>query len=201
MWEGLPTVALCAEASGRGPAVQGSGAHAGQEDLASRGDLKIYETCPRQYQSSARTHFTPSRSAATSSAGRCTRLSRDPPNRPGRQARYTDQPRIRDLFDRTLRFLVASDVRPIGAEAVRLLDSEVLNYFRQNHEEMRRVIGRKLTCRWRRTVTSSPAKWTCCSAATANWNSLTSRPQRAQKNSPELIAAYELTALHLRPYS
>ena len=51
-----------------------------------------------------------------------------------------DEPCIRDLFDRTFRFLVASDVRPIGDKAREAALRQVLNYFHQNRDEMRRVI-------------------------------------------------------------
>jgi DNA helicase-2/ATP-dependent DNA helicase PcrA len=51
-----------------------------------------------------------------------------------------DEPRIRELFDRTFRFLCLSDVRPIGDDARHAAFRQVMNYFRQNQEEMRRVI-------------------------------------------------------------
>jgi DNA helicase-2/ATP-dependent DNA helicase PcrA len=51
-----------------------------------------------------------------------------------------DEPRIRELFERTFRFLCLSDVRPIGDAAKEAALTQVLNYFRQNRDEMRRVI-------------------------------------------------------------
>jgi DNA helicase-2/ATP-dependent DNA helicase PcrA len=44
------------------------------------------------------------------------------------------------LFDRTFRFLSLSDVRPIGDTAREAAFTQVMNYFRRNREEMRRVI-------------------------------------------------------------
>jgi len=51
-----------------------------------------------------------------------------------------DEPRIRYLFDRTFKFLCLSDVRPIGDTAKESAFDQVMNYFRQNQEEMKRVI-------------------------------------------------------------
>jgi DNA helicase-2/ATP-dependent DNA helicase PcrA len=51
-----------------------------------------------------------------------------------------NETRIRELFDRTFRFLCLSDVRPIGDTARRSAFRQVMNYFRQNRQEMQRVI-------------------------------------------------------------
>src|SRR3989442_13532763 len=51
---------------------------------------------------------------------------------------------IRELFDRTFRFLCLSDVRPIGHAAREAAFQQVMNYFRQNQEEMRRVIQKEV---------------------------------------------------------
>jgi DNA helicase-2/ATP-dependent DNA helicase PcrA len=105
------------------------------------GDLKIYETCPRQYQFFREYDFTPSRSAVIffgllvhQTIEEIHRLALD-----GKLSKL-DEPRIRDLFDRTFRFLCLSDVRPIGDTAKAAAFDQVMNYFRQNQEEMRRVI-------------------------------------------------------------
>jgi CRISPR/Cas system-associated exonuclease Cas4 (RecB family) len=51
-----------------------------------------------------------------------------------------DEARIQELFDRVFRFLSLSDVRPIGDDARESAFLQVINYFHQNQEEMRRVI-------------------------------------------------------------
>lgn len=105
------------------------------------GDLIIYETCPRQYQFFREYDFTPSRSAVIffgllvhQTIEEIHRITLDG------KLDTMDEPRIRELFDRTFRFLCLSDVRPIGDIARASAFRQVMHYFRQNREEMRRVI-------------------------------------------------------------
>jgi DNA helicase II / ATP-dependent DNA helicase PcrA len=105
------------------------------------GDLKVYETCPRQYQFFREYDFTPSRSAVIffgllvhQTIEEIHRIALDD------KLDTLDEARIRDLFERTFRFLCLSDVRPIGDAARESAFLQVMNYFRQNQEEMRRVI-------------------------------------------------------------
>src|SRR5207237_2179411 len=79
------------------------------------GDLKLYETCPRQYQFFREYDFTPSRSAVIffgllvhQTIEEIHRLVLD-----GKLSQLKEA-RIRDLFERTFSFLLLSDVRPIG---------------------------------------------------------------------------------------
>ena len=105
------------------------------------GDLRIYETCPRQYQFFREYDFTPSRSAVIF-FGLLVHQTIEEIHRIALDGRLhtVDEPRIRDLFDRTFGFLAASDVRPIGDRAREAAFAQVLNYFHQNQDEMRRVI-------------------------------------------------------------
>jgi DNA helicase II / ATP-dependent DNA helicase PcrA len=105
------------------------------------GDLKVYETCPRQYQFFREYDFTPSRSAVIffgllvhQSIEEIHRLVLD-----GKLATLSEA-RIRSLFERTFSFLTLADVRPIGDTAKEAAFSQVMNYFRQNQGEMQRVI-------------------------------------------------------------
>ena len=105
------------------------------------GDLKIYETCPRQYQFFRDYDFTPSRSAVIffgllvhQTIEEIHRIALDG------KLETLEETRVRELFDRTFRFLCLSDVRPIGEAAKESAFRQVLNYFRQNQDEMRRVI-------------------------------------------------------------
>ena len=105
------------------------------------GDLKVYETCPRQYQFFKDYDFTPSRSAVIF-FGLLVHQTIEEIHRivlEG-QLHTLDIGRIRELFDRTFRFLCLSDVRPIDDDAREAAFNQVVNYFRQNQEEMRRVI-------------------------------------------------------------
>lgn len=105
------------------------------------GDLRVYETCPRQYQYFRDYDFTPSRSAVIffgllvhQTIEEIHRIVLD-----GGLATL-DEPRIRELFDRTFAFLTLADVRPIGQLARDAAFQQVMNYFRQNQTEMQRVI-------------------------------------------------------------
>src|SRR5439155_25514883 len=105
------------------------------------GDLKLYETCPRQYQFFREYDFTPSRSAVIffgllvhQTIEEIHRLVLD-----GKLAEL-DKTRIRTLFDRTFNFLTLADVRPIGPAAREAAFTQVMNYFRQNQAEMQRVV-------------------------------------------------------------
>ena len=105
------------------------------------GDLKVYETCPRQYQFFRDYDFTPSRSAVIffgllvhQTIEEIHRIVVD-----GNLAAL-DEVRIRDLFERTFRFLALADVRPIGPTAKEAAFRQVMNYYQQNRTEMQRVI-------------------------------------------------------------
>ncbi|MBM3853464.1 MAG: PD-(D/E)XK nuclease family protein [Verrucomicrobia bacterium] len=105
------------------------------------GDLKLYETCPRQYQFFREYDFTPSRSAVIFFGLLVHQTIEEIHRRvfDGKLAEL-DEPRIRDLFDRAFRFLTLADVRPIGPAARESAFRQVLNYFRQNQDEMKRVV-------------------------------------------------------------
>jgi DNA helicase-2/ATP-dependent DNA helicase PcrA len=105
------------------------------------GDLKVYETCPRQYQFFREYDFTPSRSA-TIFFGLLVHQSIEEIHRivlDGKLATLNER-RIRSLFERTFSFLTLADVRPIGDTAKEAAFTQVMNYFQQNQEEMQRVI-------------------------------------------------------------
>jgi DNA helicase-2/ATP-dependent DNA helicase PcrA len=141
MWQGLP----------QWPYVQQEVLAAQRFELRERmpvkrtysftGDLKIYETCPRQYQFFREYDFTPSRSAVIffgllvhQTIEEIHRIVLDG------KLHTLDKPIIRNLFDKTFRFLCLSDVRPIGDVAKEAAFEQVMNYFNQNQEEMKRVI-------------------------------------------------------------
>src|SRR5207249_6577514 len=92
------------------------------------GDLKVYDTCPRQYQFFREYDFTPSRSAVIffgllvhQTIEELHHIVLD-----GRLATI-DESRIRELFDRTVRFLSLTDVRAIGDQARAAALTQVLN--------------------------------------------------------------------------
>jgi DNA helicase-2/ATP-dependent DNA helicase PcrA len=105
------------------------------------GDLKIYETCPRQYQFFREYDFTPSRSAVIF-FGLLVHQTIEEIHRIALDGKLNtlDESRIRALFERCFRFLCLSDVRPIGDVAREAAFQQVMNYFHQNQDEMRRII-------------------------------------------------------------
>jgi DNA helicase II / ATP-dependent DNA helicase PcrA len=126
------------------------------------GDLKIYETCPRQYQFFREYDFTPSRSAVIF-FGLLVHQTIEDIHRMAMDGRLDtlDRDSIRAFFDRNFRFLSLSDVRPIGDAAKEGAFRQVMNYFHQNQAEMRRVIQTEVDVSLEKTATSSSARWTC----------------------------------------
>ena len=51
-----------------------------------------------------------------------------------------DETSLRGLFERTFQFLAMADVRPIGDVAKESAFKQVMDYFRQNQEDMKRVV-------------------------------------------------------------
>jgi DNA helicase-2/ATP-dependent DNA helicase PcrA len=105
------------------------------------GDLKVYETCPRQYQFFREYNFTPSRSAEIF-FGLLVHQTIEEIHRIVLDGRLStlNEARIRALFERTFAYLALADVRAVGATAKESAFTQVMNYFRQNQEAMQRVI-------------------------------------------------------------
>ena len=156
------------------------------------GDLKIYETCPRQYQFFREYDFTPSRSAVIffgllvhQTIEEMHRIALDG------QLDALDEPRIRTLFERTFRFLCLSDVRPIGDEAREAAFSQVLNYFDQNRDEMRRIIQTEVDVSLEKEGYILAGKVDLLLGGDGKLELLDFKTSPRPKDSPELIAAYE----------
>ena len=105
------------------------------------GDLRVYETCPRQYQFFRHLDFTPSRSAVIFFGLLVHQVIEDI-HRIVLDGGLDglDETRVEEIFNRTFDVLSLSDVRPPGPEAREAALGQVLNYFHQNKEEMRRII-------------------------------------------------------------
>ena len=156
------------------------------------GDLKIYETCPRQYQFFREYDFTPSRSAVIF-FGLLVHHTIEEIHRIALDGRLDtlDEPRIRQLFDRTFRFLTASDVRPIGETAREAAFTQVMNYFRQNRDEMRRVIQTEVDVSLEKDDYILAGKVDLLLGSDGKLELLDFKTSPRPKGSPELIAAYE----------
>ena len=156
------------------------------------GDLKIYETCPRQYQFFREYDFTPSRSAVIffgllvhQTIEEIHRIALD-----GNLDTLNEE-RIQELFDRTFQFLVASDVRPIGTTARESALQQVLNYFRQNGAEMRRVIETEVDVSLEKDGYILAGKVDLLLGGDGKLELLDFKTSPRPADSPELIAAYE----------
>ena len=156
------------------------------------GDLKIYETCPRQYQFFREYDFTPSRSAVIffgllvhQSIEEIHRIALDG------QLHTLDKARIRELFDRTFRFLCLSDVRPIGDQAREAAFTQVINYFRQNQDEMSRVIDTEVDVSLEKEGYILAGKVDLLLGGDGKLELLDFKASPRPKDSPELIATYE----------
>lgn len=156
------------------------------------GDLKIYETCPRQYQFFREYDFTPSRSAVIffgllvhQTIEEIHRIVLD-----GGLATL-DEPQIRGLFDRTFRFLTLSDVRPIGDTAREAAFTQVMNYFRQNQEEMQRVIQTEVDVSLEKDGYILSGKVDLLLGGDGKLELLDFKTSPRPTDSPDLFAAYE----------
>jgi DNA helicase-2/ATP-dependent DNA helicase PcrA len=156
------------------------------------GDLKIYETCPRQYQFFREYDFTPSRSAVIF-FGLLVHQSIEEVHRIALDGKLhtLDEPRIRELFERTFHFLCLSDVRAIGDTAREAAFRQVVNYFRQNKDEMRRVIQTEVDVSLEKDGYILTGKVDLLLAGDGKLELLDFKTSPRPRNSPKLIAGYE----------
>lgn len=156
------------------------------------GDLKIYETCPRQYQFFREYEFTPSRSAVIF-FGLLVHQTIEEIHRIALDAKLDtlDEPGILVLFDRTFRFLISSDVRPIDDQARAAALAQVLSYFRQNRDEMLRVIQTEVDVSLEKDGYILAGKVDLLLGGDGKLELLDFKTSPRPKDSPALIAAYE----------
>jgi DNA helicase II / ATP-dependent DNA helicase PcrA len=105
------------------------------------GDLKVYETCPRQYQFFRHCEFTPSRSAEIFFGALVHQTIEDIHRRVlDGKGDSLGKSQIREMFDLNFRHLLTRGIRPIGPKQKEEGFVQIMNYFDQNQEEMKRVI-------------------------------------------------------------
>ena len=156
------------------------------------GDLKIHETCPRQYRFFREYDFTPSRSAVIF-FGLLVHQSIEEIDRIALDGRLhtLDEPRIRALLDRVFRFLCLSDVRPIGDPAKEAAFTQVMNYFLQNRDEMNRIIETEVDVSLEKDDYILASKVDLLLGGDGKLELLDFKTSPRPKHSPGLIAAYE----------
>ncbi|MDE3258377.1 MAG: ATP-dependent DNA helicase [Gemmatimonadota bacterium] len=156
------------------------------------GDLKVYETCPRQYQFFREYDFTPSRSAEMyfgllvhQTIEDIHRFALDG------QLHTLDEERIRGLFERTFRSLQLSGRRPIGDKTKELAFSQVINYFRQNQGAMHRIVETEVDVSLEKDGYILTGKVDLLIGGDGKLELLDFKTSPRPTNSSELISAYE----------
>jgi len=156
------------------------------------GDLRIYETCPRQYQFFREYDFTPSRSSVIF-FGLLVHQTIEEIHRIALDGRLDtlDEQQVEALFERTFRFLCLSDVRPIGDTAKASALRQVLNYYRQNRDEMRRVIQTEVDVSLEKDGYILAGKVDLLLGGDGKLELLDFKTSPRPRGSPELFAAYQ----------
>ena len=104
-------------------------------------DLKVFETCPKQYQFFRDYGFVPARSAEIFFGALVHQTIEDIHRQVlDGQAAQLEEKNIRDMFDSNFNRLANSGIRPIGQVQRENAFSQVMNYFRQNRVDMERII-------------------------------------------------------------
>ncbi len=156
------------------------------------GDLRIYETCPRQYQFFREYDFTPSRSAVIF-FGLLVHQSIEEIHRIALDGRLDTlgETDVRDLFERTFRFLSLSDVQPIGGRAKESAFAQVLHYYRQNQNEMRRIVETEVDVSLEKNGYILAGKVDLLIGGDGRLELLDFKTSPRPMTNPELLAAYE----------
>lgn len=160
--------------------------------LSFTGDLKVYETCPRQYEFFREYDFAPSRSSVIffgllvhQTIEEVHRLVLD-----GESAAL-DVPRIRGLFERTFATLARGDVRPVGPVAKESAFSQVMNYVDQNREEMGRVVETEVDVSVEKEGYILTGKVDLLMGGDGKLELLDFKTSEKPVDSPELLRSYE----------
>jgi len=156
------------------------------------GDLKVYETCPRQYQFFREYDVTPSRSAMIF-FGLLVHQTLEEMHRIVLDGQFLtlNEARIRALFERTFSFLTMADVRPVGQTVKESAFTQVMNYFRQNQEEMQRVIETEVDVSVEKDGYILTGKVDLLLGSDDRLELLDFKTSPKPVDSPELLATYE----------
>ena len=156
------------------------------------GDLKIYETGPRQYEFFREYDFTPSRSAVIF-FGLLVHQSIEEIHRfalAGR-LRTLNETAIRDVFDRTFHFLCLTQARPIAYRAKEAAFHQVMDYFRQNQDQMHRIIETEVDVSLEKDDYILTGNVDLLLGGDGRLELLDFKTSPRPRDTPELIAAYE----------
>jgi DNA helicase-2/ATP-dependent DNA helicase PcrA len=112
-----------------------------KRSLSFTSDLKTYETCPRQYMFFREFKFAPSRSAEVF-FGNLVHQTIEEIHRfaiEGKQ-NLLNENKIRSIFDFNFRQLLNTGMRPIGERQRENAFMHVINYFRQNQDDIKKIV-------------------------------------------------------------
>ena len=101
-----------------------------------------------------------------------------------------DEVRIRELFERTFRFLYLSSRRPIGDKAKELAFTQVINYFRHNQDSMNRIIETEVDVSLEKDGYILIGKVDLLLGGDGKLELLDFKTSPRPKSTPDLIAAY-----------
>jgi len=156
------------------------------------GDLKLYETCPRQYQFYRHYDFQPSRSAVIffgllvhQTIEEIHRIVLDG------DAETLNDDKIKQLFDRTFSFLSTTDIRPISLPAREEAFHQVLNYYQQNRDDIKRVIETEVDVSVEKENYILVGKVDVLMGGDGKLGILDFKTSPKPTESPELITSYE----------
>ncbi len=156
------------------------------------GDIRIYETCPRQYQFFKDYDFTPSRSAVIF-FGLLVHQTIEGIHRVVMDGGLDTlgEPGINEIFERTFRFLRMSSVRPIDETTKGAALRQVINYFEQNCGEMQNIEEIEVDVSLEKDTYILSGTVDLVRGGNGKLELLDFKTSPRPKNDPELVAAYE----------
>ena len=192
MWQGLPQWPYVDKDKLRQVRSQYEERQVPKRTYSFTGDLRIYETCPRQYQFFREYNFTPSRSAVIF-FGLLVHQTIEDIHRTvldGQRHILSDN-LIQQFLNRNYDFLCLTDTRPIGEQGKQVALKHVLNYFRQNQEEMTRVIQTEMDVSLEKENYILTGKVDLLMGSDGNLELLDFKTSPRPVDTPDLLSSYQ----------
>ena len=109
------------------------------------GHIKMYETCPRQYQFFREYDFKSARSREAF-FGQLVHYTIEEMHRISLKGKFTtlNEATIRETFEKTFSLLLRTDMRPVDPMGKEQAFGHIMNYFLQNREEIQSTVGTEI---------------------------------------------------------
>jgi len=109
------------------------------------GHIKMYETCPRQYQFFREYDFKSARSREAF-FGQLVHYTIEEMHRISLKGKFAtlNEATIRETFEKTFSLLLRTDMRPIDPMGKEQAFGHIMNYFLQNREEIQSTVGTEI---------------------------------------------------------